>query len=769
VKQGWADLDLAERLDAARVQASLLVRGRYGPAEAEPLYVSAFAEAGLGREGDDIEAVAARVQASELTTEIVGALDDWAGIAQSRARRNWLLAVAREADPDLSRNRLRQPELWQNGVESLRLARELKVAESSPHLATVIGRVASENRQDAVSLLTAAQAQFPEDFWLNLETGSALDRDGRIGEALGYFRMAVALHPNASVAHNGLAVVFRRLGRVDESIYHHREALRFDSKFALAHSGLGLCLHAKGQLEDALDQFRQALAIEPHLAEAHVNFGTVLYAADRPDEAISQFKQALGLDPQAALDPHILGSTLPTKSRTDEPSDRFAEAVRSDPKWSSAALNNIGNALRDGGRVDEAIDYLQLAIRIDPTSAAAYNNLGLALQMQHRVDQAIRHFQESIRLDPKAAKGAHSNLGFVLLSQGRLEEAIGHFQQAVKLDPKFITAQHGLGICLHGAACAALKSAANPSTENSPLGEPDRVGLRRQAMDWLKAKLDLTAAMSGRGLKPSWSLSTWQVDPALAAVREPAELAKLPNSERAQWQRFWADVTAQIAADPVEHGRACASLREWAKATDCYAHVLKQGPTDDGHFWFENAALSLLSGDRPGHARVCAYMVERCGKAGGPRSYHVARACTLASDAVAETALPGRLAEKELQGSREFWALTEQGALAYRAGRFQEAVPLFEQSLRANPKPGAAVLNWLWLALAHHRLGKAEESRRWLIKSQAWLDRYPHGMPAGAEQELGLHLHNWLEAHVLRREAEALSQCEAPRIGTENR
>jgi hypothetical protein len=28
--------------------------------------------------------------------------------------------------------------------------------------------------------------------------------------------------------------------------------------------------------------------------------------------------------------------------------------------------------------------------------------------------------------------------------------------------------------------------------------------------------------------------------------------------------------------------------------------------------------------------------------------------------------------------------------------------------------------------------------------------------PARADEELGLHLHNWLEAHVLRREAEAL-------------
>jgi hypothetical protein len=65
------------------------------------------------------------------------------------------------------------------------------------------------------------------------------------------------------------------------------------------------------------------------------------------------------------------------------------------------------------------------------------------------------------------------------------------------------------------------------------------------------------------------------------------------------------------------------------------------------------------------------------------------------------------------------------------------------------------VLNWLWLALANHHLGKPEEARRWLGKAQAWLSQFGDGLPSRAE-ELGLDLHNWLEAHVLRREAERL-------------
>ena len=78
------------------------------------------------------------------------------------------------------------------------------------------------------------------------------------------------------------------------------------------------------------------------------------------------------------------------------------------------------------------------------------------------------------------------------------------------------------------------------------------------------------------------------------------------------------------------------------------------------------------------------------------------------------------------------------------------------------------MLNWLWLALANQRLGRTEEARRWLSRAQAWLDRYRDGMPPHAEEELGLHFHNWLEAHVLRREAEALIQPAGRRSGTEH-
>jgi formylglycine-generating enzyme required for sulfatase activity/tRNA A-37 threonylcarbamoyl transferase component Bud32 len=231
----------------------------------------------------------------------------------------------------------------------------------------------------------------------------------------------------------------------------------------------------------------------------------------------------------------------------------------------------------------------------------------------------------------------------------------------------------------------------------------------------------------------------------LARVPRPASgPARQSDAERAEWQRHWAN-------------KGFAARQDWAKAADAYGRALQRSPTEEGQYWFEYAALLLLSGDRPGYTKACVHMIDKCGKPGGPRAYHVARACTLAPGAVADLSLPGGLAEQELKtNARQFWSLTEQGALAYRAGRFEDSVRLFEQSLRADATPGRAVLNWLWLALAHQRLGKTEEARRWLVKAQAWLDPLKDGLPVGADEKLGLDLHNWLEAHVLRREAEAM-------------
>jgi tetratricopeptide (TPR) repeat protein/tRNA A-37 threonylcarbamoyl transferase component Bud32 len=692
VAQSRADLNLVEQLDAARSQGAIIVGGKFDPTRPEPYYASTFAQAGLGQPGDDTAVVAARVQRSSICAEIVDALDDWASISTDADRRKWLFEIARQADPDPQRNLVRQPDLWDSPGGVAQPIPQLQADKISPRMATALARLMQVRGAKGITLLAAVQARVPQDFWLNFELNNALFRARRMDEALTYARAALALRPQSALAHSALGAILLEMNRADEAIVQCRIALDIDPTFAETHYNLGEALRSQGKLDEAIPHLRKAIAINPKFTEAYISLAVALQSKNQLDDAVNLFNQA---------------------------------------------------------------------IRLDPRNAVAHNDLASALRQQDRFDEAIAQLREAVNIDPKYAMGQF-NLGEALWVKGTLQEAIEHIQQAARLDPPNIETQIFLCEHLYAASRAAVAETIGQRVGQPRLDETARTNLRLRALDWLQTSLKLGIKLVNNGQGQASSLITWQTDPILARVREPGALAKLPDAEREQWQRLWADVATQIADnDPLSQARQRAAQRDWAGAASLYARTLAHEPNHDGHFWFEYAAVLLLSGDRPGYRSACIQLIERCGKPAGPRAYHAARTGTLAADGAADGApdasLLSRLAHNELQLNKaQFWSLTEQGALAYRAGRFEESVSFFEQSLKADSHPGRAVVNWAWLALAQQRLGKTEEARRWLGKAQNWLDQYPDGMPSNAEAELGLHPHNWLEANVLRKEAEGL-------------
>jgi hypothetical protein len=168
------------------------------------------------------------------------------------------------------------------------------------------------------------------------------------------------------------------------------------------------------------------------------------------------------------------------------------------------------------------------------------------------------------------------------------------------------------------------------------------------------------------------ALRAWQREEDLVEVRHEQGLTRLPLDERRAWQALWADVAALAARDPValfEQARAHVGKQEWSEAAACYAKGLELEPTEDTDVWFDYAATQLLAHDRPGYRRTCAHMLARCQTTPQMRPYLVARACTLAPDAVDGWELPTRLSRDELMRSAaEPWSLTERAALQHRAG-----------------------------------------------------------------------------------------------------
>jgi tetratricopeptide (TPR) repeat protein/tRNA A-37 threonylcarbamoyl transferase component Bud32 len=130
---------------------------------------------------------------------------------------------------------------------------------------------------------------------------------------------------------------------------------------------------------------------------------------------------------------------------------RAALAVR--PQSPGLRLN-LGNALRELGKVDEAIVQFRAAIDLKADYAGAHLNLGAALEAQGKTAAAVAEWRKAIELDPALAE-AHNNLGHTLFTQGKLDEAIAEYRKAIEIAPEFALAHEHLGAALHAQGKSA--------------------------------------------------------------------------------------------------------------------------------------------------------------------------------------------------------------------------------------------------------------------------------------------------------------------------
>lgn len=105
---------------------------------------------------------------------------------------------------------------------------------------------------------------------------------------------------------------------------------------------------------------------------------------------------------------------------------------------------HLGIALQALGRVDEAMEVYQVALKQDPKNPRYYSNIAVALAMSGDPEGGLREVQRALSLDP-AFVPAYVNAGACLQSLGRIPEAIQMLEKALSLDPKHTEAEKTLG------------------------------------------------------------------------------------------------------------------------------------------------------------------------------------------------------------------------------------------------------------------------------------------------------------------------------------
>ena len=166
----------------------------------------------------------------------------------------------------------------------------------------------------------------------------------------------------------------------------------------------------------------------------------------RIPEAVACYRRALELKPDYAEAHNNLGNALKDQGKLDEAVACYRRALELKPDYAEAH-NNLGNALKDQGKLDEAVACYRRALELKPDYAEAHNNLGIALKDQGKLDEAVACYRRALELKPDYAE-AHNNLGIALKDQGKLDEAVACYRRALELKPDYAEAHNNLGIAL---------------------------------------------------------------------------------------------------------------------------------------------------------------------------------------------------------------------------------------------------------------------------------------------------------------------------------
>ncbi|XP_077049741.1 protein O-mannosyl-transferase TMTC2 isoform X2 [Siphateles boraxobius] len=169
---------------------------------------------------------------------------------------------------------------------------------------------------------------------------------------------------------------------------------------------------------------------------------TVLRNRDWQNEEML-YKSGISVNPAKAWG--NLGNVLKNQGKVAEAEQAYRNALYYRRNMADM-LYNLGLLLQENNRFSEALHYYKLAIGSRPTLASAYLNTGIVLMNQGRLEEAKRTFvtcadipDENLK-DPHAHKSSVTsclyNLGKLLHEQGHQEEAISVYKEAIQKMPR---------------------------------------------------------------------------------------------------------------------------------------------------------------------------------------------------------------------------------------------------------------------------------------------------------------------------------------------
>lgn len=365
----------------SQIESAALPFGQAGtifrdPADREQVLDAAFQALGVHIATMPVEHCVAKIVGRRVTFDLASALDTWAMLRIDRLKAgvdelsHKCIAIARRADPDATRNQLRDlfgsrdPKV----LDQLRaMAAEPNVLDLPPQTLIMLSYLLASrgSSKTAVTLMRGAALRYPQNVACQISLILVLMQQSPrpLQELTRVWRGMLTLKPTKGYTHEAYGRMLSEAGIHEDGLPALQEAVRLDPTVAQAQTNLGVMLTELNRFPEGLVHLRRAAELAPNDVLSHLNISTTLLQ-------MGDFKGAL----EAA---------------------EKAIAVAPDNHW---GYHNKCEVLRMSGQIPEAFQAIDEFLKRHPTSVPSLLLRSRLHALLRRPEEARVDFAQAVSL-----------------------------------------------------------------------------------------------------------------------------------------------------------------------------------------------------------------------------------------------------------------------------------------------------------------------------------------------------------------------------------
>jgi len=332
-------------------------------------------------------------------------------------------------------------------------------------------QVGARNFSEAIETLKSLVAGDPDNIEFRFYLGTAYEQGGQPAEAVKIFSRLLdqskgdseEQKANRGVFQQHLAASYQDMGEYQKAIAIYEEmvksdptprtyfmlinAYRVDRQFDKALSlgkqqldknpgdeNLALVyarsLADAGKTKDGAEILSKLMQSNPTNLDLYVNLSQIYLLARRYGDAEKVMLRAQDQKLDRERVKLQLATVYDKQKDYDRAESLLKEILKEDPK-DAIALNYIGYLLADRGiRLQEAVEYVQQALVLDPNNGAYLDSLGWAFFKMNDLQKAEKCLLQAVELERKDPV-IHDHLGDLYFKAGNLEKAQEFWKQSL--------------------------------------------------------------------------------------------------------------------------------------------------------------------------------------------------------------------------------------------------------------------------------------------------------------------------------------------------